>query len=146
MALVHGTCISVGGVGVLLRGPSGSGKSDLALRLLNRKDLDVLLVADDQVMIDKRRDSLWAAAPDEISRKMEVRGVGLVTVNNATEVQLRLILDLCSVDSVPRLPREDRCTINGVTLPRYLCASLEASAPDKVALLVRSLNEDISCL
>ena len=134
MSLAHGTCISVGGVGVMLRGPSGSGKSDLALRLLNRKDLDVLLVADDQVKLDKRGDGLWAMAPDEITRVMEVRGVGLVTVNKATEVQLRLILDLCSADCIPRLPREQSCTINEVTLPRYLCAPLEASAPDKVAL------------
>ncbi|MCS5606493.1 MAG: hypothetical protein NZ936_12970, partial [Alphaproteobacteria bacterium] len=47
MILAHGTCISIDGAGVLLRGPSGSGKSDLALRLLYRKDLNVLLVADD---------------------------------------------------------------------------------------------------
>ena len=79
MILAHGTCVSIDGAGVLLRGPSGSGKSDLALRLLNRKDLNVLLVADDQVYLDRRGEDLWAAASDELSNMMEVRGVGLST-------------------------------------------------------------------
>ena len=143
MILAHGTCISIDGAGVLLRGPSGSGKSDLALRLLNRKDLNVLLVADDQVYLDQRGEDLWAAASDELSGMMEVRGVGLVAVDHMAEVRVRLVLDLCSLESVPRLPQVSCCTIDGVTLPLYPCAPLEASAPDKVVLLARSLDGDI---
>ena len=143
MILAHGTCVSIDGAGVLLRGPSGSGKSDLALRLLNRKDLNVLLVADDQVYLDRRGEDLWAAASDELSGMMEVRGVGLVAVDHMAEVRVRLVLDLCSLESVPRLPQVSRCTIDGVALPLYPCAPLEASAPDKVVLLARSLGGDI---
>ena len=143
MILAHGTCISIDGVGVLLRGPSGSGKSDLALRLLNRKDLNVLLVADDQVYLDRRGEDLWAAASDKLSSMMEVRGVGLIAVDHMTEVRVRLVLDLCSPKSVPRLPQVSRCTIDEVTLLLYPCAPLEASAPDKVVLLARSLDGDI---
>ena len=143
MILAHGTCISIDGAGVLLRGPSGSGKSDLALRLLNRKDLDILLVADDQVYINRRGDALWAAASDELASLIEVRGVGLVAVDHMAEVRLRLVLDLCSLEGIPRLPQVRHCTIEGVTLPLYPCASLEASAPDKVVLLARSLDVDI---
>ena len=143
MTLAHGTCISISGVGVLLRGPSGSGKSDLALRLLNRKDLDVFLVADDQVHLNRRDDELWAIAPNEIANIIEVRGVGLGAVDKVVEVRLRLILDVCGLGDIPRMPRGSCCTINGVTLPLYPCASLEASAPDKVLLLARSMDEDI---
>ena len=143
MILAHGTCISIDGAGVLLRGPSGSGKSDLALRLLNRKDLNVLLVADDQVYLDRRGEDLWAAASDELSSMMEVRGVGLVAVDHMAEVRVRLVLDLCSLENVPRLPQVSCCTIDRVTLPLYPCAPLEASAPDKVVLLARSLDGDI---
>ena len=143
MILAHGTCISIDGAGVLLRGPSGSGKSDLALRLLNRKDLNVLLVADDQVYLDQRGEDLWAAASEELSSMMEVRGVGLVAVDHMAEVRVLLVLDLCSLESVPRLPQASRCTIDGVTLPLYPFAPLEASAPDKVVLLARSLGGDI---
>ena len=143
MTLAHGTCISIDGVGVLLRGPSGSGKSDLALRLLNRNDLDVLLVADDQVYLDRRGDDLWAVAPEEITNLMEVRGVGLVAVDHVAEARLRLVLDLCSSESIPRVPQEICCNIDGVMLPLYPCAPLEASAPEKVVLLSRSLDGDI---
>lgn len=142
MTLAHGTCISIAGFGVLLRGPSGSGKSDLALRLLNRRDFDILLVADDQVHIDHRDDGLWAVAPNEITNMIEVRGVGLVSANIMAEVRLRLVLDLCALECVPRMPQESFCTINGVTLPCYLCAPFEASAPDKVVLLARSIDEN----
>ena len=143
MTLTHGTCISVDGIGVLLRGPPGSGKSDLALRLLNRRDLDVLLVADDQIRLDRHGDWLLAIAPNEIVNKIEVRGVGLVSVDNVAEVRLRLILDLCRQECIPRMPQKNYCTINGVTLPRYPCAPLEASAPDKVVLLARAIDQDI---
>jgi len=145
MTLVHGTCISIAGVGILLRGPSGSGKSDLALRLLNRENLDVFLVADDQVRLNRREDGLWAIAPNEIANMIEVRGVGLVAVDNVVEVRLRLILDVCGLEFIPRVPRESCCTIDGVSLPLYPCASFEASAPDKVLLLAKSMDEDIFC-
>ena len=143
MFLAHGTCSSIDGAGVLFRGPSGSGKSDLALRLINLIDLNVLLVADDQVYLDQRGEDLWAAASGELSSMMEVRGVGLVAVDHMTEVRVRLVLDLCSLESVPRLPQVSSCIIDGVTLPLYPCAPLESSAPDKVVLLARSLDGDI---
>ena len=115
----------------------------MALRLLNRKDLNVFLVADDQVHLNRRDDGLWAIAPNEIANMIEVRGVGLVAVDNVVEVRLRLILDVCGLECIPRMPRKSCFTIDGITLPLYPCAFLEVSAPDKVLLLARSVDEDI---
>ncbi len=143
MSQQHGTCIAFGAVGVLLRGPSASGKSDLALRLIGRVDLDVQLVADDQVHLQVRDGELWASPPEQIAGMMEVRGVGLVRMDFLAEVRLRLVLDLLDPADVPRLPDAGQCTIDGVTLPLYPFAPFEASAPDKIGLLVRSLDEDI---
>jgi len=146
MTLVHGTCIAIGASGVLLRGPSGAGKSDLALRLISRPDLAARLVADDQVDISRHDDQLWARAPEQISGLLEVRGVGLVRFDHVDDVQLRLVIELSPPDKIPRLPeagRLNRCTIDGVSLPLYPCAPFEASAPDKIAILVRSLDQDI---
>ena len=146
MSLLHGTCIAIGSSGVLLRGAPGSGKSDLALRLLGRCRLGAQLVADDQVQVTARADGLWAQAPAQIAGLLEVRGVGVVKMAALAEVRLRLVLDLCAPGgqhAVPRMPAAARCTIDGVDLPLYPCAPFEASAPDKVALLLRSLDEDI---
>jgi HPr kinase/phosphorylase len=146
MSLVHGTCIAIDTKGVLLRGAPGSGKSDLALRLLGLSHLGAKLVADDQVQLTRRGDELWAQAPAKIAELLEVRGVGIVRLAALGSVRLCLVLDLCASsarDMVPRLPEAGRCTIDGIGLPLYPCSPFEASAPDKVALLLRSLDEDI---
>ena len=143
MSVLHGTCIAFGTTGILLRGPSGAGKTDLALRLIGRSDLGVRLVADDQISLTRRGDELWAGPPAQIAGMMEVRGVGLLQMNYTAEAWLRLVLDLSAPGDVPRLPQAAHCTIDGVPLPLYLIAPFEASAPDKIALLVRSLDEDI---
>src|SRR5690606_18170052 len=75
MLLIHATCVVIGEIGVILRGPSGSGKSDLALRLV---DTGGLLVADDQVFLSVENGALVARAPPTISGKLEVRGLGIV--------------------------------------------------------------------
>ncbi|HAQ33260.1 MAG TPA: serine/threonine protein kinase, partial [Rhodospirillaceae bacterium] len=77
MTLIHGTCVALNGVTVLLRGPSGSGKSDLALRLI---DGGGRLVADDQTLVEIQGERLVATAPETIAGKMEVRGVGVLAV------------------------------------------------------------------
>ena len=103
-------------------------------------------MADDQVQLTRRGDELWAQAPAKIAELLEVRGVGIVRLAALGSVRLCLVLDLCASrdhDMVPRLPEAGRCTIDGIGLPLYPCSPFEASAPDKVALLLRSLDEDI---
>ena len=113
------------------------------MRLLGRTYLDARLVADDQIQLSRRGTELWARAPASIAGLLEVRGVGIVRLDALEEARLRLILDLSDAADVPRMPEAATCTIDGVDLPLYPCAPFDASAPDKVALLVRALDEDI---
>ena len=74
---LHGTCLARRGRCVLLRGASGSGKSDLALRFLDRF-ADAWLIADDRVLLEARHGALYPAAPAPLHGLLEVRGLGLV--------------------------------------------------------------------
>src|SRR5205823_6262581 len=74
---VHATAIAIDGYGVLLRGQSGAGKSDLALRLI---DAGASLVTDDQSVLSRRGDAIIVRAPGRISGLMEVRGIGIMRI------------------------------------------------------------------
>ncbi|MGY9015430.1 MAG: HPr kinase/phosphorylase, partial [Rhodospirillales bacterium] len=101
MTLVHGTCVEIDGTGILIQGPSGSGKSDLALRLI---DTGAQLVSDDQTLLTETAGELIASSPDTISGVMEVRGIGLIHVETQTEASIGVIIDLVNRNAVSRLP------------------------------------------
>lgn len=137
MTLVHGTCVEMSGTGVLLRGASGGGKSDLALRLI---DGGARLVADDQVSLSAVDGDLIATAPETLSGRIEVRGVGIVAVPTAANATIGLVIDLSEPDRVPRLPDPARCELLGLTLPLIALAPFESSAAAKVRLVVGALS------
>jgi HPr kinase/phosphorylase len=144
--LIHGTCVALGQHAALLRGPPGSGKSDLALRFLflARRGPAALeapaMVADDQVLIRRSGNRVLAAAPDSIRGQMEVRGVGIVGVKPVAEAEIVVVVDLVDPSEVARLPADDvTADLAGVKLPLLRLAPFEASAPIKLALaLARS--------
>lgn len=130
---VHATCVLVGTGGILLRGDSGAGKSDLALRLIDR---GAKLVADDQTLLTRTPNGLQATAPEPLSGRMEVRGVGIIQVPVAPSAMLRAVFDLSPPDTIPRLPElESVCLVEGASLPLWRVDPFEASAPLKIALL-----------
>lgn len=131
MALVHGTCIDVAGAGVLLRGPSGSGKSDLALRLIDR---GARLVADDQVEVTAAGGDLVAVAPTALAGLLEVRGLGVLRIETAVSARLELVVDLVAPEAVNRMPEGQMAEIEGVALPLLRLAPFQASAAAKVRL------------
>ena len=137
-ARVHASCVAVTGegpaLGVLVFGPSGSGKSDVALRLI---DDGWHLVADDQVLIARTEDGLVARAPTEIYRLLEVRGVGLVKLDALASARLVLAVELVAPDAVPRLPEPAWRDVCGGTLPLLRLWALEASTPAKIRLAAR---------
>ena len=99
MTRVHGTCVAIDGRGVLLLGASGSGKSDLALRLIDR---GAVLVSDDQTELSTAHDLLFASAPATIAGLIEVRGIGIVTLPFVAQAPVALAVRLG--EPVERMP------------------------------------------
>src|SRR5437868_13064197 len=100
---LHASSVALDGRAVLISGPSGSGKSDLALRLLDR---GFTLVSDDQTIVKRDGDRLIASAPANIAGKLEIRGIGIVDRETLTEVPVALIIELTS--DIQRLPDDSR--------------------------------------
>jgi HPr kinase/phosphorylase len=139
--LVHGTSVALGRSAVLLRGPSGSGKSDLALRFLflARRGPAALepptLVADDQVRIRREGDRLLVEAPATLRGKLEVRGLGIVEMKSAADAELVLVADLVAAGEVERMPDAGaRESLLGVDVAAIRLVAAEPSAPIKLAL------------
>jgi len=139
---MHATCVAVGGMGVLLRGPPASGKSDLALRLIAgpppEDQAPAYLVADDQVALRREGGRLMARPPDSIAGLLEIRGVGIRRVPSVEEARVALIVDLVSADAVPRLPPAPLPTedVLGQPVPAAKLAPFAASAPLKLRALL----------
>ena len=97
---IHASCVAIGGKGVLILGKSGSGKSDLALRLM---DEGAKLVADDRTLLFVMRGKLYAQAPRSIAGLMEVRGLGIVALPFAPKAVVALAVQLGT--AAERLPK-----------------------------------------
>ena len=137
MERVYGTCIAINGKAVLFRGPSGSGKSDLALRIV---EAGGRLISDDQTILVRENDWLVASCPDPISGQIEVRGVGIVPVETIRRAPLSLVLDLVPGEQVERFPELRFCHYLGVDIPLLNIAPFEISAAAKVRIALTSLN------
>ena len=135
---LHATCVAIEGYGVLLRGPSGSGKSDLALRLIDQY-ADAVLVADDRVDVVARDGAVYASAPSAIAGMLEVRGVGIVRVTYKDTAKVHLLVDLMDAEQIARLPEPAFEEILGAALPRLALAPFEASAPAKLRQALRQI-------
>ena len=132
----HASTVAVDGRAVLITGPSGSGKSDLALRLLDR---GFTLVSDDQTIVRREGNKLIASAPPNIAGKLEIRGVGIVEMDTVKDVPVALVVQLTS--EIERLPDERReRPVLGIKLPLVSVDALTASAASKVALALDRLG------
>lgn len=134
---IHATCVAIDGLGVLIMGVSGSGKSDLALRLIDR---GATLVSDDRCIVEASGEgSLSASPPAPLAGKIEVRGIGIVPMEFLPRITLALIVTLDG--DPPRMPDEgDSIAICDHALPLLRIDARHVSAPLKVALALRQLT------
>ena len=127
---LHASSVAAEGRAVLIAGPSGSGKSDLALRLMDR---GFTLISDDRTIVRKEGDKLVASAPATIKGKLEIRGIGIVDVESVSDVPVALVVELTS--DIQRLPDDSRSRlILGTSVPLITVDAMTASAASKVAL------------
>ena len=133
---IHASTVAADGRAVLISGPSGSGKSDLTLRLIDR---GFALVSDDQTIVRRNSDRLVASAPPTIKGKLEIRGVGIVDMESVDDIPVALFVELTS--EIQRLPDDRReRPVLGINLPLVSVDALTASAASKVALALDRLG------
>lgn len=145
---LHGTCVSVSGEGVLILGGPGAGKSDLALRLIDEPGHGISegrmrseLVSDDQVIITRDQDRLFATSPPAIHGKLEIRGLGIVALAAQPSVTLSLIVKLQTLSAIERLPDHATFDILGLALPLVEIDGTTASAPARLRAALRWLKQ-----
>jgi serine kinase of HPr protein (carbohydrate metabolism regulator) len=128
---LHATCVELRGTGVVLLGASGSGKSDLALRLI---DLGAQLVADDQLAVERQGDRLLGRPAEPLAGLLEVRGFGIVKLPWCAVSPLGLAVELAPDRPLPRLPEPGGYELLGVRLPHLRLDPRAPSACAKVRL------------
>jgi serine kinase of HPr protein (carbohydrate metabolism regulator) len=134
-AAIHGTAVDIDGYAVLFTGKSGSGKSDLALRMIDR---GARLVGDDYVELHQSLGVLHVRASDALAGKLEVRGIGIVELEYRAQSPLMLVVELGEEGErhPSSLPQRE---FDGWSLPLLRLDGFAASAPIKVAMLLKSL-------
>lgn len=130
----HASCVEFEGVGLLLRGPAGAGKSDLALRLI---EAGAALIADDQVELETRDGRLLARAPVALAGLLEIRGLGIVALPYQANTLVRVAVDLTAPAAPERLPEAEATRIEGVLVPVLRLVPFEPSAVAKLRMAAK---------
>ncbi|HEU5047810.1 MAG TPA: HPr kinase/phosphatase C-terminal domain-containing protein [Rickettsiales bacterium] len=135
---VHASCVAIHSKGVLLFGEPGSGKSDLALRLIDR---GAVLVSDDRVNLRKEGEHLIAKAPENIAGLMEIRGLGIMRLTMESDVPVCLAVQLVDRRVVDRLPVAETFECLGMHIPQIRLSPFDASAPIRIEMALASLQD-----
>ncbi len=146
---IHATLLCIEKKGLLLTGPTGAGKSDLALRVLTSHFSNSFcaappeLVADDQVLLRESQGKLYGRPPEAIKGLLEVRGVGICDFPYREETQIHGVIALTPGQQPERLPPTPFATIEieTISLPLVPLNPFEQSAPQKLALLAQNFGK-----
>ncbi len=132
---MHATAVAIAGAGLMICGTSGSGKSDLALRLIDR---GATLISDDYVDISRTNGKLYLSPPANLAGKLEVRSLGIFEQGHLSGIPLKLITKLS--DSPDRFPMDKQTMILlGITMPFCTLNAMENSATIKVELALQRI-------
>ena len=130
---LHATTVAIDGVAVMIEGASGSGKSDLALRLIDR---GAVLVSDDQTLVIRVGKTLRARPPSTIAGRIEVRGIGILAMPHVEDVPVGLLIRIDG--AIERMPERRARKIAGIDVRQFAVDPFHASAPIKVELALRN--------
>jgi HPr kinase/phosphorylase len=146
---VHASAVLVGDCAVLIRGPSGSGKSRLAFDLIlagrSGQIPPAVLVGDDRVHLEASRGQIVVQPAPELAGLIEIRGLGIRRCGFAGEAVVGLVVDLWAADA-ERLPAPEALLtrIHGVQLPRIPVQASHAALPLVVAALTTTASSDLA--
>lgn len=138
---VHASAVKVGDRAVLIRGPSGSGKSRLAFALILAGRAGQIppteLIGDDRVYLEPEGDRLRVRPVPELAGMIEIRGLGLRRCGFAAAAEVGLVVDLGAADAA-RMPQPAalRVLLQSVQLPRLPVAAAADPLPLVVAWLI----------
>ena len=132
----HSTSVVIEDLGILIRGKSGSGKSDLALRLI---DSGATLVSDDLTICKKIGDYLYLYSHPKTKGLLEVRELGIMTVPYVENVRLFLVVELVE-EEFERMPGMMSCSILGIKLPKIKIFGKNSSAVAKIKIKLNQIR------
>lgn len=122
--------------GILFRGKSGSGKSELALKFIENKN--AVLVADDVVELKVRQNKLWGSSPQNIRGLLEIRNVGISRYEYAEEATVSLLVNLLPAkENLERLPKNKTENILGVEIPAIDLYAEDTTILEKIIVKLR---------
>ena len=136
---MHSSSVVIDDNGVLILGDSGSGKSDLALRLI---DNGATLISDDISICRKNSSNIYLYCPPEIKGLLEVREIGIITVPFVERIKLRLVVNLQSKNN-ERFPKENSYRILGIKIPLISIEGKNSSAVAKIKVKLNEIRETI---
>ena len=136
---IHSSSVVIEDNGVLILGNSGSGKSDLALRLI---DNGATLISDDISICRKNSNDIYLYCPPEIKGLLEVREIGIITVPFVERIKLRLVVNLKSNNN-ERFPKDSSYRILGIKIPIINIEGKNSSAVAKIKVKLNEIRETI---
>ena len=137
---IHSSSVVLDDNGVLIMGDSCSGKSDLALRLI---DHGATLISDDVSICKKKFNDIYLFCPSETKGLLEVRDIGIITVPYVEEIKLRLVVKL-TVSKTNRLPNKNNfLKILGIKYPLLKIDGRNSSAVVKIKVKLNEIREEL---
>lgn len=137
-SFLHGTSVFYKNAGIFIQGKSGTGKSSLALQLI---DHGALLISDDQTFITPQDDHLILSPPEQLKGLLEVRGIGICPFPYKEGIPLTLCIEICQEEECERLPTPSQIEYHGIQVPILKLEKQDALKRIKIDLKLQLLGK-----